>query len=135
MNETTEVREMPRMIPVHEQRVVQTSFVRSAHEFEQLRNYLEQEGFAVRHYGVGMNMYSGKFEGCDAQIYVDNIELHLDSGLNFRGKRYSPVDSQSQAVLGGLVSVPEGENAELRAEERRISLSALLERVALLIEN
>jgi len=119
---------MMRMIPVHEQRVVETSFARSLAEFESARELLEAEGFKTRHYSKDMNMYLGTFKDYETQIYLDNIELHLDRDLNFQGKRYSRVDSQSQAVLGGMVSVPE--SASDLAEERRASLIGLLNKIA-----
>jgi len=119
---------MMKMIPVYEQRTVETSFARSMHEFESARAILETEGFRIRAYAPGMCMYLGTFKDYDAQIYLDNLELHLDRELNFRGRKYNPVDAQSQAVLGGLVSVPE--SASDLAEERRQSLVNLLNKVA-----
>jgi len=117
-----------RMIPVHEQRVVETSFARSLQEFESARAILEAEGFKTRHYSPGMCMYFGELNGYDTQVCLDNIELHLDEQLNFKGRRYNPVEAQSQAVLSGLISVPE--SASDLAEERRASLIGLLNKVA-----
>jgi hypothetical protein len=119
---------MMKMIPVYEQRTVETSFARSLQDFESLKPTLEEQGFKVRAYATGMCMYLGTFKDYDCQIYLDNLELHLDGGLNFQGKRYSTVEAQSQAVLGGLVSVPE--SASDLAEERRKSLIGLLNKVA-----